>query len=318
MPWAVGAGVLMAAWPHSITINGYILSETLFSCLCAAALLLGAQACHRSSARRGFGAGLMFGAASLTNAVLLPFGVLCALFMHWKQIAPRNVCIAIAVSALLLPCAWAMRNAQLPINATSSSASDRALQNLVQGAWPDYHAAWKTSLGGNEDGKETLKSIDEEYQRLRTDLPMGARAIFRRLAEHPLRTAGWYLIEKPFLLWGWNIRIGQGDVYVFPTNDSPFQTNPLMRTWESLCRGLNLPLGLFALGSLWLIRSFAGGRGLAAVVMLLLGYVTLVYSVLQAEPRYSIAFRPFEILLGASALYWAAALSRKALPWKLD
>jgi hypothetical protein len=313
LPWAVGAGILMAAWPHSITINGYILSETLFGFLCAAALLLCAQACRRPSAQRGFGAGLIFGAASLTNAILLPFGILCALFMHWKKIAPRNVCIAIAAAAMLLPCAWAIRNIQIPVGATTSSANDRALQNLVQGAWPDYHAAWKASLGGDEDGKKKLKSIDEEYQGLRTDLPMGARAIFHRLAEHPLRSAAWYVIEKPFLLWGWDIRIGEGDVYVFPTNSSPFQTNPLMRTWESLCRGLNLPLGLLAFGSFWLIRSRAGSRNPAALVMLLLGYVTLLYSVLQAEPRYSIAFRSFEILLGTSAAYWATTLSRNAL-----
>ena len=35
--WLAGAGLLMAIWPHSITITGYILSETLFGFLIALA-----------------------------------------------------------------------------------------------------------------------------------------------------------------------------------------------------------------------------------------------------------------------------------------
>lgn len=39
-------------------------------------------------------------------------------------------------------------------------------------------------------------------------------------------------------------------------------------------------------------------------------YVTAVYTLLQAEPRYSIAFRPYEMLLAATALGWAVAWLR--------
>jgi hypothetical protein len=49
------------------------------------------------------------------------------------------------------------------------------------------------------------------------------------------------------------------------------------------------------------------------VTIVFLAYVTVVYSILQAEPRYSIPFRPLEILLAVTALHGAAALSRKRL-----
>jgi hypothetical protein len=264
--------------------------------------------------------GLMFGAAALTNSVLLPFGVVCSGVLLWKKLAPRTLCAAIAIASLALPCAWGVRNLQLADTATTSVASDRALQNLVQGSWPEYHSAWRAGIGGGTEGKATLEGIDQEYRRIKTSFPDGASAIMQRLAEHPLDAMAWYLLRKPCLLWDWDIRIGQGDIYVFPTNNSPFQTNPFLRLWASICRGFNPLLALFALGSIWFLHqgtngesAIPGARCGLVVTIVLLAYVTVVYSVLQAEPRYSIPFRPLEILLAVAALHAATALSRKRI-----
>jgi hypothetical protein len=310
--WTIGAGLLMAVWPHSISINGYLLSETLFGFLCALAVLLCARACQLKSPGWAAMTGTVFGAAALTNAILLPFGLLLAGFLGWRKLAPTRVCVALTVGALLLPGAWAIRNMQISTPESGTSSTDRALQNLVQGSWPDYHSAWRASVLGDEAAQskahQTLHAIDLEYTNLRESPIAGASMILRRLWQHPLNTAVWYLGRKPAQLWGWDIQIGQGDIYVYPTKNAPFQ---IRRPWialEVICHALNpilLLLALVGMFSAWR-RKREGGtaneRTALVVVICLLAFVTLVYSLLQAEPRYSTPFRAFELLLAITAI----------------
>jgi len=318
--WAIGAGLLMAIWPHSITIDGYVLSETLFGFLCALGMIVSARACRRDSPGWALSAGLIFGAAALTNAILLPFGIFLAGFLAWRKLAVRKICVAMAAGALLLPGAWAIRNTQLSSTAVASSSYDRALQNLVQGTWPNYHSAWRDSITGDAATKAsaqvTLHTIDLEYSALQASPTQGAKMMLKRLGEHPWRYAIWYLFEKPYALWGWDIQIGQGDIYVYPTTKSPLQVNPVWIALAAICHALNPLLFLLMLASLYFARTKQplldrcdkqGSRAATVGVICLLAFATLVYAVLQAEPRYSIVFRPFEMLLAITTM---AALIR--------
>ncbi len=318
--WAIASGLLMAVWPHSITINGYLLTETLFGFLCALGLLLLAQACVRRSTWLAAVAGLALGAAALTNAVLLPFGLLLAGFLAWRKLAPRKICVALAVGALLLPGAWAVRNMQLPIPPAGDSSKGRALQNFVQGAWPNYHDAYRKSIFGDAitraSTRDTLRAVDEEYAALLASPADGAKTIVRRFGEHPWRYISWYLFEKPRELWGWDVVIGQGDLYVYPTANAPFQVSSPWIALAAICRTLNLPLLLLALAALpvaWLCRPGSHGQNTPAgytsliSVICMLTFATLVYTTLQAEPRYSIPFRSFEMLLVVTTCWWITA-----------
>lgn len=315
--WAIASGLLMAVWPHSITINGYLLTETLFGFLCALGLLLFARACLHGSIWRATIAGLVIGAAALTNAVLLPFAILLAGFLAWRKLAPRKICVALAVGALLLPGAWAIRNTQIAAPTAGNSSKDRALQNFVQGAWPNFHDAYRNSVFGDAptqaSARNTLHAVDEEYAALSDSPASGAKAIMQRFNQHPWRYAAWYLLEKPQELWGWSVVIGQGDIYVYPTRNAPFQISPPWIALAAICHALNLLLMLLALASLpvaWLRRPSSHGQGNQAgrtslvSVICLLAFVTLVYTTLQAEPRYSIPFRSFEMLLAVTTLCW--------------
>lgn len=327
--WAIGAGVLMAVWPHSITINGYLLTETLFSFLCVLGLLLWARSCHRQTVWLAVIAGLVLGAAALTNAILLPFAILLAAFLVWRKLAPRRICLALAAGALLLPAAWAIRNAQISTPKPNNSSSDRALQNLVQGTWPDYHSAWRDSVLGDAatqaKAQVTLHAIDAEYSALRTSPMAGAQVILQRLGKQPLHYALWYLLRKPRELWGWNIRIGQGDIYVYPTQNAPFQINRFWIVLEVAAHAFNPILMLLALASLpaaWSRRRRAkpstqhDHQAPLIAVVLLLVFVTLLYTTLQAEPRYSIPFRPFEMLLAMTTVAEASRWWRRR--YRLD
>lgn len=313
--WAIGAGLLMALWPHSITINDDLLAETLFGFLCALGLLLCAQACWRQNIWWAITAGLILGAASLTNAMLLPFGVLLTGFLAWRKLTPRKICVALAVGVLSLPGAWAIRNMQIAPPIASSSAKDRALLNLVQGSWPSFHLAWRASIFGDANAKAkarlTLKAVDDEYCVLQNSPLDGTKAIMQRLGQRPMRYAAWYLFEKPRSVWDWSIQFGEGDIYVYPTKNAPFQTNSVWLALAAICHALNMLLMLLALASLYLSWSkqrcetalgMQASRTALVMVIVLLVFTTLVYAVLQAEPRYSIPFRPFEILLAVTTL----------------
>lgn len=318
--WAAAAGVVMALWPHSITINGYLLSETVFGFLTALGVLIAAGAFQRESMNQAVLAGLTLGTAALTNAILLPFGILLAALLGWRKLAPRKLCVALAVGAAVLPGAWMVRNAAVVIPVAGSSSTDRALQNFAQGSRPDFQTAWRDSVLGDEDAKAKAKVVfqhmDDDYAQLRSSPLHGLGAMLQRFSRHPLQFARWYLIQKPALLWGWSIEIGQGDIFVFPTKNAPFQVQPMWIALAAICHAANTLLMLLALAAFlfaWVqwgrlrLRSLTAGRAALASTLLLVAFVTFVYSVLQAEPRYSIPFRPLEILLASTALYGIAA-----------
>ncbi|MDE0854349.1 MAG: hypothetical protein OSA97_07995, partial [Nevskia sp.] len=73
---------------------------------------------------------------------------------------------------------------------------------------------------------------------------------------------------------------------------------------------------LFALmvGGVWIVltRPAKSAATIALYAMsALIAYETLVYSLLQAEPRYSIPFRPLEIMLAATAMTWIVSFIQK-------
>jgi hypothetical protein len=186
----------------------------------------------------------------------------------------------------------------------------------VQGASPNYHPAYRASFLGSPAAKivarKQLDQINSDIKLMEMEPLAGTRAIFEKLAEHPWRSAARYLYKKPAELWGWGIVIGQGDIYVYPTQNAPFQTNRAWIALEAACHALNMPLMLLMLASLliaWrqvrqLSRSGYHPQEAAFIsVLCMAGFVTLVYSLLQAEPRYSIPFRSFQMLLAMTALH---------------
>ena len=138
----------------------------------------------------------------------------------------------------------------------------------------------------------------------------GLEQVSARMAEDPGYYARWYLLRKPWLLWDWNIRIGWGDVYFQRVRHSPLDVNPPLR-WIKL--GLHwLNPVIFALAVWAAIMTFwrhfkrplveSSGATATLLVALFCVYVTVIHTVFQAEPRYSIPYRPFELLLTCTAL----------------
>lgn len=319
--WATAVGLLMAVWPHCIAINGFLLTETLSGFLCSLGLLFWTWACGTQRHSPALAGGLFLGMAALTNAVLQPFGILLATFIALRAPSLRKICLTLALASAVLPAAWALRNAHLPPVDIHSSSRGRALQNLVQGSWPDYHSAWRTSKLGDDRARAkataTLDAMNREYDLLLASPREGAKEILSRLGQHPFAYLAWYVGKKPYELWGWDIEIGQGDIYPYPVIHSPFQTNGAWIALAALCHTLNPMLFVLALICLPLVwwwpvshRISKTCQPLISVIGLFV-FATLIYAALQAEPRYAIPFRGEEIMLTFTAL---ASLSGQ---WKI-
>jgi hypothetical protein len=273
--------------------------------------------CLRGATERGrwpafVATAMVFGLATLTNAVILPVASLIAVVLCLRRMIDRRTAVMFGLVSLLLPAAWAGRNMTI---APADGATQRAEINLVQGSWPTYHAAYQLAMRGDDDGLRTSAAIDAEIAVFRRGFGAGVSALCARMCAAPLTYLGWYL-TKPALLWSWDIRMGQGDVYVYPTRNSPFKTDTAWRAIEAVCFVLNTILLLMAaVGAVVAIArrsplAIEAGLAVAALAM------TAVYTVLQAEPRYSVAFRGIEILLAAvgcaASVCWARTTFRRA------
>lgn len=301
--WSFAAGLLLAVWPHNVAISAYLLSESLFCfmILSALGLLLLAEKSTRA-AHWGI-AGLGFGAAAMVNATLTPFGLLLGAMLWLRKALPRHCIAALVAGSLLLPVAWGARGLGVPLD---DSAGGRAMANLVQGSWPEYHAVFVRSASGDQPSNKVLAEIYAEID-LAWHSPAAWLGVAKnRIAANPGRYIAWYA-WKPALLWAWNIRVGVGDVYVSPILHPIFMTYAPLSLFESLCVGINPLLFVLMLGTVCIVlckpAAVAPPVALYAAA-LLVAAETLVYSVLQSEPRYSIPLRPLEMILAATACNW--------------
>jgi hypothetical protein len=296
---ASGAALLLALWPHHIVASGALLSEIFLGFL----LVLGIFLLTRSSDSRSVAPGLLAGAvlavAYLTNPLIgLLVPVLCA--VQWRFGERRS---AVTVFGLVMLCAlaWQIRGA---VSVSPSTPSpNRALINLVEGSWPLYHAAYN-SRDQHEVPRQILQAIVEEEQLIQRDLRSGLESIGRRFAEDPAYYARWYLLQKPYLLWSWDIQIGAGDVYFHRVSASPLETNAVLRAVKTGLEVINPAMFVLAILGMLIIanrlryapRDDHVLRG-ATLVAGAFAYFTLIHGLLQAEPRYAIAYRPIEFAL---------------------
>jgi hypothetical protein len=313
--WALLAGLLMALWPHHIAATGALLSEVVFGAALVFALLCTARM-HDSPGNRAWSiaSGAWLGYAWLVNPLVLFLPFLFAV-LAWRK--GRRAAALWMLGIFLLPVAlWSVRGAALH----DGGGSDRAKVNLVQGSWPQYHRALSLArLRDDPIARRIMTAIDQEERLLKADTGAGLAAIASRLQEDPAYYGKWYLLQKPWLLWDWNIRIGAGGIYFLRTLHSPLETNPLLRVSTELLQRLNpLLFGLSLAAALVLtfgaIRQRPWAPPAAAMTAVLMLYVTAIHALLQAEPRYSTPYRPFEMLMAVSALATITGSFRKRFP----
>ena len=307
--WAVLAGLLLAVWPHHIAATGTLLSEVVFGFSLMLALWLNLRALEAPSGWRALACGLVYAYAFLVNPLAAPlaFGVAAL-----GVLRTRNVRLAwIAALPLIVATGWQTRNAL--VVGEAQTHPNRGLINLVEGSWPLYHAAYN-SRHAHEEAAAIMQDIAMEERLIVEDLGSGLSAMATRMSEAPVDYALWYLVDKPWLLWDWDIRIGAGDIYFHEVRHSPLETHPLLRALKSAARAANPVL----YGLCLVIVAFWAGRAMVkrswpqpAELHIAAGFIwfTAIHALLQAEPRYAIAYRPYEMMLVTISLAWLTRLA---------
>ena len=205
-----------------------------------------------------------------------------------------------------------IRNAGLDSDARGSAG--RASVNFVQGSWPNYHPAANAVSKGDPVAIAIIQEIDAENAALVADPRAGLKRIGARMAEDPAWYAEWYA-SKPWVLWGWKIRLGASDIHYHVVQNSLLERNAALRSIVAIYRWCTPALTTITLAA-GLVLMLIGLRRRswvpAAAVGALAIYLTLVHVVLQAEPRYATAYRGLEAVLVATALAWLVAKVRDA------
>jgi hypothetical protein len=298
---ALLAGLVVALWPHLVVFSSTLLSETLFGFLLLAFVLAMARASARSSRAVAVAGGLAGALAWLVNPVALFLPPLAAGLL-WLR-GQRGLALACVLAFLPLVVGWSLRNA-----AESAEGGARLRINLVQGSYPLFLRAMNDRYD-NEIAAAYVAQVEADTLLAQQQPRAAAQAMLARFGERPLGYLRWYAVDKPWLLWDWSVRIGWGDVYFLRTWRSPYERIGVLRAIHAGFRALNPFVFLLAvLAAAPALARCLRARGAAqvpfalAATALLCVYVTAVHAVLQAEPRYAVAYRPFEVLLAASAL----------------
>jgi 4-amino-4-deoxy-L-arabinose transferase-like glycosyltransferase len=310
---AAGAGILTACSPHLISLGGYVLTETLFAFMLVSFLLVYVCAIKTQKTVWYGLAGILAGISYLVNPVVffLPFLMVIPFFLRPKEAKPSRgtrgkKMITVFLATFMLPfLLWSVRN-HLNVPSTASSSADRALANFIIGAHHDFFDIWQANpRDPNNPADIDTKTVNGSWSKF-------IRILSQRIYVSPGHYAKWYLYDKPKLLWSWNIMVGQGDIYVYPVITSWFNTSKPASLVHLIMKSIHG--WLLFLGTLGLIFIFKKTRRsrdeMAIAVYVMVVYVSAVYVILQAEPRYSIPLRPAMYLCAMFGLWQISRLTK--------
>ena len=305
--WALLPPGLVAISPHLVSTGSYVLTETLFGFTLILALYALARAVTAGGKLDWLYSGIFFGVAYLVNPVSLFLAPLLAVFLalhaRRKYSADDKRKYLLRIAVLVIPlvlvfAAWSIRSAvSVPVD--QPTASTRLLTNLVIGLYPDYHEKWRDSILQPHKKVVVPGSGVNSYGAFFNEL-------VANMSRSPMQVLTWYSVQKPVLLWDWDIRTGFGDIYIYRVEYSLYHTSTAAIVTYSLMRSLHIWILLGALlGLCFLMAEHEEDRVVPALLYISLIYISLVYIISQSEPRYSIPLRA-ELYLCFTYFLWRA------------
>lgn len=311
-PYALLATGLAALSPHLVTMNVYLLTETLFTFL----IVLMAWLLAREGTSRPYHwiiAGVVLGLATLTRPSLHYFIWPLAAFLMFHRgfrIGGRQALwVALGLVVTLAP--WIARNL---ITLGTTGDSTLMINTLFVGAYPNL-------MYNDDPGSFAIPyRFDPNVGKISASIGSALGEIARRFSEDPLRMVHWYTIGKPFFFFGWDMIEGMGDVFVYSVLSTPYHYLPHFRATHSLMHTLHPALvvaGLAGAVLVWLPATvnrltphgLYAGRLLSTLVL----YYTAVHMVGAPYPRYSIPLQPFLYVMAS----FSVMLLVRRLPLRL-
>jgi 4-amino-4-deoxy-L-arabinose transferase-like glycosyltransferase len=309
---ALAVAVLAAVNPHLSTISTYVLTESLFTLLLLASVLLSLRA-WRAGGTAGWAiAGVAWGLCCLVRPTLQFFPLLLAgaAFVVPALRSQRRGTAACALAFLLVLAPWALRNAGVP----AAPGTSLMANSIAHGSYPGFMYADRPESFGFP------YRFDPDYPTYSRSLGGVLRDVGRRASEQPLRYLAWYAGGKPgwFLSWG---NVQAVDVLIYPVLHSPYYEDVRFVWMRMLSMLAHWPLMLLGLAGAvvacvrpgWL-RLDPPPKAAAMLVGAVVLYAVALHIVAAPFPRYSIPFRPLLFALALLLLHggWRALSARRA------
>lgn len=290
---ALAATALTAISPHLVTMNIYLLSETLFCFFVVLAILLITIAAKTTRSTTPVLAGLTLGAAALTHPMMLYFVVPLAIFLlycwgwnsGWKKV------IAVVLGFSLLYGGWIVRN----IN-TLGAPGDNTLMlaALRTGVYVDM------MYQNDPQSYGYPYRFDPRFDKTSRDLPSVMTEISNEFRQDPIKQLRWYILGKPLTLWSWSNIEGPGDVFVYPVLSTPYRYLPQFKLTHALMQSTHWVLVALMAGGIFIAWLPSRWSGLSKdsifatrAVSILLLYHAAIMMVGFPLPRYAVPLRPF-------------------------
>ncbi|MBT7696742.1 MAG: hypothetical protein HN737_04955 [Desulfobacterales bacterium] len=296
---ATGAAILTAFSPHLIATTSYFLTETLFTFIMTAAILIMAEALENPRPFFFFAASFIMGIACLVRPALMLFPVFIIPYVFFIKKPPKRILVSmlliLGIITAIAP--WELwKKSRTTIIYDKSSLFSRA---LVLGFYPDL--IYKT-----DSQKGFPYAEDKKYDEMTSDLGLAFTTLWQRAKKSPMKYLNWYIAGKPAMFWSWDVLQGYEDVYIYPVKNSLFKTSAFAGAIHKVMKILHpilIIMTMAGFAGLVLISKSGGSTSQISVdigllVISLLFYFTAIHTILAPLPRYSIPLRPM-LYLGA-------------------
>jgi 4-amino-4-deoxy-L-arabinose transferase-like glycosyltransferase len=299
--------------PFLITMSGYFLSEILFTFLLLLFMLTVIKAIEKPSFARFALTGLILGLNLLVKPVLfpLPFLVLALSMFNRKirALIPVKYLLTtiIIMTAVFSP--WSVYSYRTEGSIMGSKST--ALFHLAVGTYPDMRYNGGVQDYPNYD--------DPDWSKWSTT----PASIFLHLRDeiklHPATYLYWYTIEKPLMLWRWDITEGMGDIFLYPVKSTPYFDNVLFKLTRFISYIFHYPILLCFLAYTVMritrpdflkkigFRSFLNLDIMAVTVL----YFTFSHALFGPLQRLSIPFRILVYPSGIAIMIYLTAFAGK-------
>jgi hypothetical protein len=191
----------------------------------------------------------------------------------------------------MFPAGWTIRN-HFSLSPESPTGTLRAISTLSHGAYPGFvykDPGYKYYPYREDPSQPEFGSSFKSFRRI----------LWERAKERPLRYLSWYLLEKPYYLWSWNMLQAQGDVYQYAVKTSLYKSSRSANLTRKIIKYLHpvfLILGLTGVAMVFIEwRKDKNKVNCCSMHLFFAGiciYYTLLYTITAPWPRYSVPLRP--------------------------
>ncbi|MEO5329019.1 MAG: glycosyltransferase family 39 protein [Magnetococcus sp. THC-1_WYH] len=310
---ALLATFLTALCPHLISMNHYLLTESLFTFLLVASLVL--------LTRKGgwplwFAIGIVVCLAGMVRPIWFYFLPIAIWLIGTRQAVPnrKKRSLAFVLGFFLIMTPWMVRN-KISLGTLSDSSSMNS--SMAQGIYPQI------TYDSNPKTFGYPYRFDPRFQEISASKGTILKEFLTRLTHEPWRYLHWYILEKPVWLWSWSIIQGQGDIFIYPVTHSPYFEQPWFQFSHHIMAATHwIFVFLGGIGCIlpWLPRKFQPTTRepslfTARLLSLTLGFMTGIHMIVPPYPRYSIPLRP---LLYCMALYCLWGIFTNLARWSVS